>query len=556
MPKSIVREFDNSNTGIRLVSDFAVVVPGYMGKTETPESVQAAKEAGVYIGDYTTDNNRGVYELTSQAQFTKYIGKFPGKEEPATAPTLEVLASAATGINKYRKDFTMAEIWELGIDQLYDVQELEPGQDHYGENGYLLRSFSVEEQETEDPDARTRTFKYLPVDKDDIEFDGSGVTTTSYWVIKTGNEGADEVAEAHIGNQIAWELLGLGYTVLFKRLNTSENATAQLKDRTFWEPFKDKSTYHFRYLMSGGCYDADVMSAMSEIAQFYRLGEDKIDIEDADSYANGTEGIPNGRGDVIALCDVNEKNVNPATMETLLSTMKTAIDMIPANKYTAIFAPRVAYNMTADKDFGNNVIFPGSFHYLACAATSQQRYAEWYAVAGYARGVSTKSVAYTTLTFGEIAINTLAPRVTNRYATRAVNLILYERGNYYLWGNRTSEILDAKGLKFSHFLNIRQLCTTLKKVLYQASRQFTFDPNSDLLWSQFVNAIRPTLDKMKNNQGVKDFKISRVATDKKALLVAKIRIVPIEALEDFDFSVYLEDSLAGIVISTDETVAE
>ena len=61
---------------------------------------------------------------------------------------------------------------------------------------------------------------------------------------------------------------------------------------------------------------------------------------------------------------------------------------------------------------------------------------------------------------------------------------------------------------------------------------------------------------MKADQGISGYKISRVATDKKALLVAKIRIVPIEAVEDFDISIYLEDSLSGIVVDVDETVAE
>ena len=61
---------------------------------------------------------------------------------------------------------------------------------------------------------------------------------------------------------------------------------------------------------------------------------------------------------------------------------------------------------------------------------------------------------------------------------------------------------------------------------------------------------------MKADQGISGYRISKVATNKKALLVAKIRIVPIEAVEDFDISVYLEDSLTGIMVSADEEVAE
>ena len=60
---------------------------------------------------------------------------------------------------------------------------------------------------------------------------------------------------------------------------------------------------------------------------------------------------------------------------------------------------------------------------------------------------------------------------------------------------------------------------------------------------------------MKADQGIKGYTISRVANDKKALLTARIRIVPIEAVEDFDISIYLEDSLTGIVVHADETQA-
>lgn len=98
-------------------------------------------------------------------------------------------------------------------------------------------------------------------------------------------------------------------------------------------------------------------------------------------------------------------------------------------------------------------------------------------------------------------------------------------------------------LTASSFLNIRQLCCTLKKIVYRASRKYTFEPNSDALWFAFCNAITPTLDKMTNNQGIRGYNIVRVPTNKKALLVARIIISPIEAVEDFDITIELSDSV-------------
>jgi hypothetical protein len=49
---------------------------------------------------------------------------------------------------------------------------------------------------------------------------------------------------------------------------------------------------------------------------------------------------------------------------------------------------------------------------------------------------------------------------------------------------------------------------------------------------------------MKADQGIRDYKIVKVYEEnpKKATLKAKIRIIPIEAVEDFDLEVSLEDS--------------
>ena len=58
---------------------------------------------------------------------------------------------------------------------------------------------------------------------------------------------------------------------------------------------------------------------------------------------------------------------------------------------------------------------------------------------------------------------------------------------------------------------------------------------------------------MKADQGISDYKIIKVKSDRKAFLSAIIRIVPIEAVEDFDISVYLEDSIAGTIANTEES---
>ena len=293
--------------------------------------------------------------------------------------------------------------------------------------------------------------------------------------------------------------------------------------------------------------DADFAAANAAIAQLahYRTVEGNDDEMHAAS----------GRGDCIALVEVDKSKYidGEGRPENRIITAINAMSDINADngKYCACTVPSVVYNMTADERFGGNKEFPGAFHYLACFKNSLGLgFAEWYAAAGYTRGVSSYVIDHTTVKLGEVAIQALEPRNIEDQSKQpkfAVNVIANFRGSYYLWGNRTCHLLgDKKGgndLVASHFLNIRQLCTTIKKQLYVSCRRFTFDPNSDTLWINFKNSITPILDRMKADQGVRDYKIEKVYTDKKATLKARIRIVPIEAVEDFVLEVSLEDSL-------------
>jgi hypothetical protein len=54
---------------------------------------------------------------------------------------------------------------------------------------------------------------------------------------------------------------------------------------------------------------------------------------------------------------------------------------------------------------------------------------------------------------------------------------------------------------------------------------------------------------MKADQGIKDYRIIKEFTDKKATLKAIVRIIPIEAVEDFDITITLEDSFGGTTVT-------
>lgn len=519
MPKIVIREYDKTKAVGPEYASFAVVVPGFIG-SDTNTAV--------------FDEN-GIYECSSRDDFVKNVN---------IAPNATVLVDSATGpvidttFGETPKALTEVEFTELlskgnlytavikGAESMGNLVD-----DEYiyekvtANNGYVFKSAPVETPEGED--------EATPANEDETIY-------TLFAVL--ADEGHNDIYETHYGNQIAYELLGLGYTILYKVIKE----TADLSNSEWWKPLKDKSLYDFRYIISGLLgTSAAISTEMVAVAKFDPENKafDKVDPLSA------------GRGDCIALLDI-EPSVyqGKGSQEEIINSVRSKYGSIPTSKYAAIFMPTVTYTEASmDAKYANRT-FPASFHYLACAARSSERFSEWYANAGYTRGISNYTIESTGCNLGEAAVNAFQRRFIVDKDTLAINPIIKLRNNYYLWGNRTTHALDAEGdLKASHFLNIRQLCCTLKKQVYVACRQFTFDPNSATLWTNFCNTIRPTLEKMKADQGISDYKILKVKSNRKAFLSAIIRIVPIEAVEDFDISVYLEDSISGTIANTEES---
>lgn len=449
------------------------------------------------------------------------------------------------------------------------------------------------------------------------------MSNDALYLIKESEKGKDiadkvePVDFVQYGNQMAYELISLGYPVLYKSLgyidpeNTFDLATLKtdansnldvledknklmadgfkydaiqvdLKDELmditgimnelsvgklsdsdidFWAPLMDKAEYNFRFVVNGLVNNN--RDANTKIATLAAAASAEGTIEN--NLANVST-LGSVRGDATALCDIPEEAYVGKNRQQIITGVTKYVNDSgfdkEISKYAAYFMPLVSLTGLKSEmaEYNDNTTLPASFYYLACAKKAlDEGYPEWFAVAGFTRGISKYTVKGVKAKIGDAVINALEPRAvsTTDGLKRAVNVVATIRGNQYLWGNRTAFDLnsaDQGDLVASHFLNIRQLCTTLKKVIYAACRKFTFDPNSDVLWFNFCNAIRPTLDKMKANQGINDYKIVRISTAKRATLKARIRIVPVEAVEDFFINVSLEDILGQTAVSVSDNM--
>lgn len=341
---------------------------------------------------------------------------------------------------------------------------------------------------------------------------------------------------------MACALLSLGLVVIYKPAGNYDSPVTNLP-ATFFDEFKDKGLYDIRFITTG---------------QF-----DALYTAEGGAKSCPAAIVAATRGDCIALIDVPAASATSvANIQTYLSSLNLGV--VPhsdstgksteeaVSKYVAAFTPKCTCTIEADgKDL------TGTFAYLAAFAKQIKTTPEWFATSGAVRGVIPFNNVVTTAAFGDSAIAELQPRKANvddhgnKSWKHSCNVICNIRpyGNI-IWGNRTlyapsaDEItLYGEGLRAGHFLNIRQLCCTIKKTLYRAARRFTFEPNSDTLWANFCAEIRPTLEKMRTGQGIRGYKIIRENTSQKAVLRATIKIVPIEAVEDFDLTVEMTDSI-------------
>lgn len=215
----------------------------------------------------------------------------------------------------------------------------------------------------------------------------------------------------------------------------------------------------------------------------------------------------------------------------------------------APFYQRIVNTSLEANDKG--VLIPAAFGYLFAYANSIKNNPEWYAVAGFERGIIPElaSVAHN---YSSADIEILQARSRDQVVDLddaadnvglAINPIAYIRpAGDIIYGNRTMKINDAaKKTTATSFLNVRNLVSAITKVMYEGARKYTFEQNNDLLWLNFQAYVRPTLEKMKQGNGIADYSFVRETTNAKARLTAKLNIIPIEAVEDFDLTIVMTD---------------
>ena len=250
------------------------------------------------------------------------------------------------------------------------------------------------------------------------------------------------------------------------------------------------------------------------------------------------------RTDCVALIDHPDKEDMLVTGSGSYHEKLTKFGEGLGSEYCAAFTPWI--NISYDSDYTDGKIsMPPSLAYLSALSNSIKTNASWLAVAGAARGQV--PVLHSTQPFninGKIT-NAIAESVYQKRGGVSINGITNIKpfGNR-IWGNRTLKDNSATGednLTATSFLNIRNMVSDVKKVVYNACKKYTFEQNNDVLWVNFKAAVEPTLNQMKTGAGLSGYKFIKETTTEKAKLVATIKLYPLYAVEDFEIKVEMLD---------------
>lgn len=311
----------------------------------------------------------------------------------------------------------------------------------------------------------------------------------------------------------ACELLGAGLPVVYKVITVRnlESATedaicAAIAADSWSSEILDKGSLDISFVTSGGypaIYSSGAANMVSKLTT-----------------------VASTRGDCFALIDLPP--------ETDLTTQGASLpSSITGNAESFIVTPWIDWTPVYSGEI-QSLNLPGSFAYLRAFANSIKNNSSWFAVAGVKRGlIGTNG---TTVTYTNAEADALQPNTG-----LSVNAITYIKPyGFTIWGNRTLNS-NTGGLTANSFVNIRQLVHEIKRHLYKVARGLMFEPNDDILWVNFRNAVTPLLDKMQSGQGISSYRLIRQASSARATLTAKIIIVPIEAVENFELTVILTD---------------
>lgn len=349
------------------------------------------------------------------------------------------------------------------------------------------------------------------------------------------------------------------YKALFQKVDYAISTLDAFGDLT------DKNIYNFKFITSGG-YPNLADSGFKD---------DNKNVICSQSYKKLAE-LASNRGDAIAILELKEDIYSKSELLDIVDVKTDTSGGVPETissnfdkyKTSAAFTPWCEFSIEkmlpsdrkytetqANKfDLSELTTMPAGFAYLMAYAYSIQTNATWFAAAGVNRGQIPQMVR-PLFEIGDSFMEELQGRhdENDRPEIKKIRLNpIMNTGSYgyRIWGNRVAApYKDPGGMyktMYIEFLNVRMLLCDIKKQVYAAAIRTTFEPNDDITWVSFKVLCNNLLDRMKSGRGVLWYRWTKLVSEERATIKARLTIRPIEAVEAFDITVFLSDQDAEI----------
>ncbi len=193
------------------------------------------------------------------------------------------------------------------------------------------------------------------------------------------------------------------------------------------------------------------------------------------------------------------------------------IDDLFDTPYAATYAYWGQYN---DTENNTRLYIPPTAEVMKTFALTDKVSAPWYSNGGTTRGLT------------EFINLRKKPKMSERdtlYDFR-VNSLYYDRGQSYIWGNRTLQIAESSLTQIS----IVRLALYLRRQISRVGLNLLFQPNDDTLKEQFRRQIEPILADVRRRRGIFSYSINLTSSGDE--LNGSISIEPTPALEEINLA--------------------
>ena len=544
MPKITIREEDLTSSRVDNITSNTVYIPGYAisGPVNTPVLCNTLAEFTSIFGSkpYRFDTNQswpqGATGFTDGTRPSGYFAE-AGSPDKSYLMAYELLKAGLPVYFERVFDSTQIESWKYSTvfqskEGAKDVLKLTSVSiDSSNKNivcsieydtttkKYKLRVGRTADTELGTPEVKTALTE---VSVSDMSMNGV-VDNSGLVVINIVNVTGD-------GDTLNYQT-GKEYTLSLPVTSKAYNFSVSkmydyLNQENTYKKLSSRGDYSIKYITSGG-YPTFEYNGNSITDKMLKAAAER---GDATALIDHT---PLNSRSLVGTGSVYESVKTYCSGNLVSETLKE-----PVYTYGAMYTPYALYNTT----LVSNVELPGSFAYLAALANSVVSNANWYSVAGVSRGEIPGIVALS---------QNITDSIASAYTPKdniSINPILNVRPyGLVIWGNRTLKNNRTKGeLTATSFMNIRQLVSDVKKVVYSASRRLTFEPNNDILWINFKSLVTPTLDEMLHDNGLTEYELKKQKAEDSTTLKARIILKCVEAVEDFDITISLTDSESTI----------